>query len=120
MLIQNVQFEQSHNVVVVSVALRELTAVQMQELVDALMEKMRCDNAQHFIFDLAQVEFISSACLGSMVSFLQDLEHVRGRIALVRCRPEVQFLFKVTKLDAIFHLCDDEDEARALLVSDRR
>ena len=112
MLTDGTQIDQTANVVTAVVTTRELAVVQTAELVEELMQKMRCDNAQHFLLDLTAVEFVPSACLGSLVGFLQDLEHVRGRIGLVGCKPNVQFLFKVTRLDSIFHLFDDMTVAR--------
>jgi len=117
MLTDGTQIDQTANIVTAVVPTRELTVAQAAELVEELMQKMRCDNAQHFLLDLHAVEFIPSACLGSLVQFLQDLEHVRGRIGLVGCRPNVQFLFKVTRLDSIFHLFDDMTEALAEIAS---
>lgn len=113
MLDQLAQLEQTNNVVVAQVTTRELSAEKMQELVEELMQRMRCDNAQHFVLNLKAVEYISSGCIGVMVGFLQDLEHVRGRIALAHCQPNVLFLFKVTRLDSVFHLFDDAETALA-------
>jgi anti-anti-sigma factor len=57
------------------------------------------------------VEFLDSAGIGALVTLLQDLEHVRGRIALTHCQPNVAFLFKVTRLDAAIPLFDETAEA---------
>ncbi|MCE9589950.1 MAG: STAS domain-containing protein [Planctomycetes bacterium] len=113
MLSQKPQLEQTNNVVVAAIPSRELSAEMMQELVEELMQRMRCDNAQHFVLDLREVEYIASSCIGVLVGFLQDLEHVRGRIGLARCQPNVLFLFKVTRLDSVFHLFDDVETAKA-------
>lgn len=113
MLGQHAQLEQTNNVVVATIGTRELSAEQMAELAEELMQRMRCDNAQHFVLDLGAVEYISSGCIGVLVGFLQDLEHVRGRIGLAHCRPNVLFLFKVTRLDSVFHVFDDVESARA-------
>ncbi|MEX0777571.1 MAG: STAS domain-containing protein [Phycisphaeraceae bacterium] len=104
--------EESNHLVVVHIATSKLEASAMQEVVDDLMERMRYTGAIHFILDVKPVEFISSACLGVMVQFLQDLEHVRGRMALARCQENVAFLFKVTRLDKVFHLYDDVEDAK--------
>ncbi len=116
MLTEPAQFEQTANLVLVTIRAHQLSAPQMQDLVGELMSRMRNDNAQHFVLDMAEVEFVSSECLGALVSFLQDLEHVRGRIALAGCRPNVQFLFKVTRLESVFSLCDDIEEGKAAVV----
>lgn len=107
------QIEQQNNLVVATIKSREVTPLQMQELINDLMMRMRYDNAQHFVLDVSAVSFISSGCLGSLVGFLQELEHVRGKIGLVGCTADVLFLFKVTRLDSVFGIFDDIDEAKA-------
>jgi len=116
MAVQTHQIEQHNNTVVATLQTSEVTPGMMQEMLNDMMMRMRYDNAQFFVLDLRCVNFISSSCLGGLVSFLQDLEHVRGRVALVGCKPDVQFLFKVTRLDSVFHLYDDLDEALAQVV----
>jgi anti-anti-sigma factor len=61
---------------------------------------------------MSEVKFVSSACLGALITLLQDLEHVRGKLVLACCRPDVAFLFKTTKLDMVIPLFDDVDEAK--------
>jgi anti-sigma B factor antagonist len=113
MLTDGAVIEQSSNLVVAKISTPELTIRQATVVIDELMQRMRCDNARFFLLDVTSVEFIPSACLGTLVHFLQDLEHVRGRLGLVGCRPNVQFLFKVTRLDAVFFLYDDMEAAKS-------
>lgn len=107
------QLEQTGNLVLASLHVPMLDAGQIQELVEEMTQKMRNDNAVYFLLDMKQVEFISSACLGLLVMFMQDLEHMRGRLGLVHCRPNVAFVFKVTRLDSVFPLYDDLEQAGA-------
>lgn len=116
MLTKGFDIEQVNKVVVATVHDRELSSASAAELVEQLTSRMRFDNAVYFVLDLKQVEFVSSSCIGTLVAFLQDLEHVRGRIALCHCAPNVQFLFKVTKLDTIFTIYEDRDEAMREIV----
>jgi len=111
MLTQGTQIEQANNLVVTKIADRELTGLQMQEIICELTQHMRYDNAIFFVLDMSEVEFIASDCLGCLVTFLSDLEHMRGRIVLANCKPNVAFLFKVTRLDIAFPLYEDLDEA---------
>ncbi len=113
MIQQICHIDQQGTVAVATLTRAELDASHMQEVVVELMECMRYSNASHFVFDFKAVTFASSACIGAMVQFLQDVEHVRGRIALANCSSDVAFLFKVTRLDTVFHLFDDVDEAIA-------
>lgn len=111
MVSPNTQIEQKDKVVVATIGAPQVTHLEMEELCDELTQRMRYDNTTLFVLDLASVEFLASACLGIMVTFLQDLEQVRGRVVLANCGPSVAFLFKVTRLDAAFSLYDDVDEA---------
>lgn len=105
------ELDQRDGAVIARLTQAEVTHLAMQELCVELEEKIRYDNIQHFVIDLADVRFLPSACLGSMVEFVRELEHVRGRVALASCEENVAFLFKVTRLDAIFPIFDDVDEA---------
>lgn len=111
MLPDTIEVEQAGSTVTAHIRQAELSYSEMQELVDTCTDKMRCDNAQNFIFDMAEVEFLASACIGSLVQLLQDIEHQRGQIALAGCQENVAFLFKVTRLDSVFPMYDDVAEA---------
>ena len=116
MFTESTQIDQSHQTVVATISAREMTGFDMQELVNELVGRMRYDNARYFILDLSEVELIASECLGSLVMFLRDIEPQRGRIALANCRPNVSFLFKVTRLDAVFEVFDDVAAAKEEIV----
>jgi anti-sigma B factor antagonist len=111
MLPEGFELEQAGQLVTAHLRAVDVAHTDMQELVQECAEKIRYNNAQNFIFDLEQVEFLASACIGSLVEFLQEVEHCRGQIALVNCQDNVSFLFKVTRLDHVFGLYDDIDEA---------
>lgn len=106
-----IDIEQDGQIVTAKLHQAEVAFNQMQELVDACMDKMRYDKAQHFVFDMTAVEFLASACIGSLVQLLQDIEQHRGQIALAGCQENVAFLFKVTRLDSVFPMFDEVDEA---------
>lgn len=108
--------EQSAALVVVRLHPAHMGTVEAQSLADELTNRMRNDGAHYFVLDMAEVRYIDSGCLGTLVQLLQDLEHIRGRIALANCGKNVAFLFKVTRLDSVFGLYDDVEEARREVV----
>ncbi len=105
------ELEQTGANVTVHVAGPEASHTELNEIVADCCERMRYNNAVNFVFDLKNVEFLASACIGSLVELLREVEPMRGRIALAHCEENVSFLFKVTKLDDVFHIFDDIDEA---------
>lgn len=106
--------ERSGNLVVARFQIPNVDAATMQQGLDQLLEHMRYDNVQHFILDMQAVEYMASACLSLLLQFRQDIEHIRGRIVLARCQERVAMLFKLTRLDQVFTLCDDLETARNL------
>lgn len=105
------QLEQMGAIVTATIRSAELTGLTAQELMIDLSDRLRNDNARHFIFDLSEVEYMDSACIGALVEFLQDIEPMHGRIALACCSPNVEFLFKVTRLDNVFPIYEDVEDA---------
>ena len=105
--------EQTHNVVVVTIASESLNEQRGLELVQEIANRVRYHGGHYFVLDMTLVQLISSACLGALVNLLQDLEHVRGRIVLAKCNHDVAMLFKLTRLDALVGLYDSVAEARA-------
>ena len=87
----------------------------MQEVVQDCCEKMRYDHATNFLFDLQHVEFLASSCIGALVELMREVEPIRGKIALGNCADSVLYLFRITKLDSVFGVYDDLDEALASL-----
>ena len=111
MLPDGIEIEQDGQIVTCCIGVPEVTHLEIQELVDECMDQVRNNNARHFVFDMQEVDFLASSCIGVLVSFLQDLEHTKGRVALANCKDNVLFLFKVTRLDSVFSMYDDVQEA---------
>jgi anti-anti-sigma factor len=115
MLPENVELDQVGSRITVSIRASEITPGAMQQIVDECGERMRYNNARHFIFDLSEVRVLVSACLGVLVNFMQEVEHFRGRIVVAGCNQDVAFLFKVMHLDRVFGLYEDITDAAAAL-----
>jgi hypothetical protein len=62
---------------------------------------------RHLVIDLQNVEYMDSGAIGSLVSLLTQLHKLGGNIALVNTHRNVQFLFKLTRLDRLFPICTD-------------
>jgi anti-sigma B factor antagonist len=107
------QLEQAGSLVTARIDAGSLSGTVATDLAMDIRDRMRHDGARNVVIDLGRVEYMDSACVGSLVELLQDLEHVHGRIALASCQPNVEFLFKVTRLDHVFRLCESVEDAAA-------
>ena len=117
MLAQNMTIDQTGNLAVATITTPLLSLSDGQEIVSELGERMRYSSVSLFVLDLHEVEFMDSGFIGSLVTFLQDVQAVRGRIVIAAAQPNVAFLFKVTRLDQVFCLVDSLEEAKKELQS---
>lgn len=80
------------------------------DLVEELMLKIpdaTMGPARHVVFDLQNVEHMDSTCIGVFVELLTRLQEAGGRIALVNAAHNVEYLFRLTRLDRLFPICRD-------------
>lgn len=63
--------------------------------------------------NLAQVEFINSSGLGSLVSIMKEIRLMKGRFTLSDLASYVREIFEITQLSHIFEIFTTEDEALA-------
>jgi anti-sigma B factor antagonist len=62
---------------------------------------------RHVVMDLQNVQYMDSMCVGVLVELLTTLKEAGGRIALVNASSNVEYLFKLTRLDRVFPICRD-------------
>ena len=105
------EIEMEQGVAIIRLAGPEVNHLQMLEINEACGDKLRYDAVKAFVFDLTRVELFASACVGALVELLREVEPTRGRIALCGCSENVSFLFRVTRLDDIFTMFDDVEDA---------
>ncbi|KAA3621170.1 MAG: anti-sigma factor antagonist, partial [Proteobacteria bacterium] len=64
----------------------------------------------YFVLDLHRVNFIDSSGLGAIVSILKTLG-AEGNIAISGLRDGTLAMFRLTRMDRVFGLFDDIDDA---------
>lgn len=69
------------------------------------------------LLNLKDVDFIDSSGLGSFVSILKTLTLSHGDIALCEINPPILNLFKITRMDRVFHLFPSEMEGLTYLIN---
>jgi anti-sigma B factor antagonist len=69
---------------------------------------------KRLILNLAQVPYMDSSAVAVLVEALQKLRPSGGRVMLVCLQPRVKGLLEIARLDSIFVLAADEQQALAL------
>lgn len=108
-------FDRVGSVHIVTITTGELTSTLAEELSTRLLALLNESSSKSFVIDLSQVQFMQSACIGSLVQFVKWLAHEDGRVVIAGVQENVRFLFRVTKLDSVFPLCADVPAALALI-----
>lgn len=94
---------------VATLTARTLSGTEASACVAELLDNLRgpSGTCTHVVLDLQNVEYMDSACIGVLVELLTRLQQVGGQIAMVNADPNVEYLFKLTRLDRLFPICRD-------------
>ena len=68
------------------------------------INKLIEEGQKNFIFNFSQCDFIDSTGLGALVSIYKKCIEKSGSIKLKSLKPEVEKLFKLTRLDKVFEI----------------
>ncbi|MCK5830168.1 MAG: STAS domain-containing protein [Methylococcales bacterium] len=98
-----------NNTLVLILQEKRLDASQAVSLKDEISEYIKADN-QNIAINLHTVEFVDSSSLGALVSCLK-LMGSRGRLTLFGLNKPVISMFKLTRMDRVFTLCETEEQA---------
>lgn len=78
-----------------------------QRIHEAYNDPKSTGGIKHVVLDLQNVQYMDSMCVGVLVELLTTLKEAGGRIALVNASSNVEYLFKLTRLDRVFPICRD-------------
>jgi anti-sigma B factor antagonist len=101
-----------HDVTVVKfVDKKILDEAGIQELGTELFALVEQDNRRSILLNFENVDFLSSAALGKLITLDRKLKQVQGRLKMSNIRPEILEVFQVTKLNKVFDIRGEEAEA---------
>jgi anti-sigma B factor antagonist len=90
-----------------------LDEVNIQELGQELFQLVEDEGRQRLLLNFSQVEFLSSAALGKLITLDKKVKSRKGELRLSNIRPEIYEVFAITKLNKLFNIKDDEADALA-------
>ncbi len=68
-------------------------------------------NIRHCIVDISEIRYINSSGIGVLITILTKFRNKGGEVFLVKPSENVKKLLIITKLNAIFNVASDEEEA---------
>ena len=93
-----------------------MNATARDELIEALAELRRVFPEMRLgqlVLNLAEVPYMDSSAIAVLVESLQRLKRAGGRVFLTGLQPRVKGLLEIARLDSIFGIAANEDEALA-------
>jgi len=68
------------------------------------INKLIEEGQKNFTFNFSQCDFIDSTGLGALVSIYKKCDEKGGSVKLKSLKPDVEKLFKLTRLDKVFEI----------------
>ena len=88
----------------------QLIVGNRQELKQKVLERLEAGDRK-FVVDFAQTGYIDSSGLGVLVSLSKKIREQGGELRLSNLNEDLRTLFELTKLDTLFRIADDKDQA---------
>ena len=90
----------------------QLIVGNRQELKQKVLDELE-SGSRRFLIDFAGTGYIDSSGLGVLVSLSKKIREQGGDLRLANLNEDLRTLFELTKLDSLFHIASDRDEALA-------
>jgi len=69
------------------------------------------DGRKRIVLDFSNVEYLSSAALGKLITLDKKAKSAGGKLRLCSIRPDIYEVFAITKLNQVFDIKEDQDQA---------
>lgn len=83
------------------------TAPEVKKSFDKLIN----DKKEKLVINLKDVSYVDSSGLATLVEILKGLRSYGGKLKLCNLSTKVKNLFEITKLEKLFDIAQDEEEA---------
>jgi anti-sigma B factor antagonist len=88
----------------------QLIVGNRQELKQRVLDELE-NGARDFAIDFSRTGYIDSSGLGVLVSLSKKIREQGGELRLANLNEDLRTLFELTKLDTLFHIANNRDEA---------
>jgi len=76
-----------------------------------LMNNLLSEGQRHFVLNLAGVDYIDSSGLGQLITIWTSIRNKGGHMAILSPTKRVQRLFDITRLNSVFQIMEQENDA---------
>jgi anti-sigma B factor antagonist len=109
---RHLRLETIDGVTVVSfVDTKIVTEENIQEVGDQLYSLVEKEGHKKLLLNFGNVQYLSSAALGKLINLKKKVGVVKGALKLCCIHPDLLEVFRITRLDQVFEIYDEEQEA---------
>ena len=83
----------------------------IQVIGEQLFSLVDQDGRRKLLLNFGNVEYLSSAALGKLITLNKKLQAAGGRLILCNIDPQIYEVFEITKLDKFFNIQKEEQAA---------
>lgn len=108
-----VTIDQQGDLAVLTIDTPMLTSLEADRLLTSLRQYHEQTGCVFFAIEMSGLDFIDSACIGSLVTFLIEIDKLGGKLILAACQRNVAELMKITGLTTHIPLLPSIEQAVA-------
>jgi len=112
----DIQFEKTGPILVVTLQGR-LDAAEHNMIRESVGKEIESSGSKGVVFDLAALEYVSSAGFREFFLLGRQLQRVGGGLAVCSLQPAVQRIFDIAQFQTAYPVCLSRDEALVALGS---
>ena len=88
-----------------------LEETDIQAIESTIIPLIEQTTAINLVLDFANVQFLSSAVLGSLIRISKKVYELNGQLRLCNINQKILQIFTITRLDKIFEIFEDRQSA---------
>ncbi len=90
---------------------RVLEDIDVQALEDSIMPLIEETSGTNLVINFCDVKFLTSAVLGLLIRVSKKIYESGGQLKLCGINPQILEIFKITRLDRVFDIYEDQEKA---------
>jgi len=109
---RRLEVEDIGDVTVVNFTDRKILDEQNIQLIGEQLFGLVDEGHRHkILLNFSNVEYLSSAALGKLITLNKKIQSVKGRLILCNIDPQIYEVFEITKLNKVFNIQKEEQAA---------
>ena len=108
----NLKFRKQADVCIVEFEDRKILEEHViNQIGERLGELTQDESEPRLLLDFRNVEHLSSAALGMLITLNKQLAERQGRLVLANIHPQIYEVFKITRLNKLFNIQSNTEDA---------